>query len=69
MATTRPTFADRAKQAGCWAIGLYIIAAFFAFGMLISMLNADILTALQALILTALFAAGGWWLARRNAQG
>jgi len=54
------------KLAGCWAIGLYAMAIFFAFGTLISLFNADILTALQALIMMALFALVGWWLARKN---
>lgn len=57
------------KRAGCWAVGFYLLAVFFAMGLLISFLNGDILTALQALIVMALFGMLGWWLAQKRARG
>ncbi len=56
---------DRAKRAGCWAVGLYGFALFFALGAIISLLNADILRALGGAFLTALSLGTGIWLARR----
>lgn len=60
---------DRAKRAGCWAIGLYAFAAFFALGAAISLLNADIMRTLGGLALAALSLGGGIWLARKAANG
>lgn len=65
--TKKKTIIEQAQRIGCWAISLYAMALFFAFGILISLLNADILTALQAIVLTMLCTVGGIWLARRNA--
>ncbi len=68
-ASNSTSILDRVQRAGCWAVGLYAFAAFFALGGLISMLNADIIRAVEGFVLAALSVAGGIWLARRAAQG
>ncbi len=64
-----PTVIDRIQRAGCWAVGFYTLAAFFAVGFMVSLLNADILTALQSVIMMALFGLLAWWLAQKRKQG
>lgn len=59
---------DRAKRAGCWAIGLYAFALFFTLGGLISLANADVLRSAGGFVLAAVSLFGGIWLARRAAR-
>jgi len=66
MPDTRQSLFDRLQRAGCWAVGLYAFALFFALGALISLLNGDILRTIGALFIGALAAGGGIWLARRS---
>ena len=56
------------KRAGCWAVGFYVLALFFALGLLVSFLNGDIITAIQALVVMVLFGMVGWWLAQKRNQ-
>lgn len=56
------------QRAGCWAVGLYAFAVFFALGGLISLLNTDIIRAVEGFVLAALSVAGGIWLARKAAR-
>ena len=60
------SLSQRARNAGCWAVGMYAFGLFFAVGALISFLNIDLMTTLHGGILAVLFVAGGIWLARRN---
>jgi hypothetical protein len=58
---------DRFQRAGCWAVGLYAFAIFFALGAIISLLNGDIIRTLGALLIGAVCVGVGIWLARKNA--
>lgn len=59
---------DRLQRAGCWAVGLYAFALFFALGAVISLLNGDIVRTLGSLLIGALCVGGGIWLARRSGE-
>ncbi|MDB5033510.1 MAG: hypothetical protein JWQ98_751 [Chlorobi bacterium] len=56
------------NRAGCWAVGLYVFAIFFALGAIISLVNGDAMRALGSLLITAIAVGGGIWLARRHAE-
>jgi hypothetical protein len=55
-------------RAGCWAVGLYVFAIFFALGAIISLMNGDVMRALGSLLITGIAAGGGIWLARKRAE-
>jgi hypothetical protein len=61
------TFFDRVRRAGCWAVGLYAFAVFFTIGALVSLLNVDIIRAIEGGALAALCLGVGIWLARKGA--
>ncbi len=63
---TSESILDRAKRAGCWAVGLYAFAIFFLLGAVVSLLNADFLRTIEALLLAALAVGLGIWLARKG---
>ncbi len=65
-ASRQPTFTDRIERVGCFVIGLYALALFFAFGAFISLLNGDLTTSIQGGILAGLALAIGIWRARRR---
>lgn len=66
---TSPSMLDTAKRLGCWSVGLFAVAAFFAIGALVSLLNGDILTVLQALLLVGVVGAVAYWVGRRKMRG
>lgn len=53
-------------NAGCFALGLYGFAIFFALGALVSFLNVDFMRTAQAVILMGLSLGGGIWLAQKH---
>lgn len=57
---------DRAKRAGCWAVGTLLLALFFAIGTLISLLNGDLLTTIQGGALAAVGIGIAIYLAQRH---
>lgn len=59
----RPTWFERA---GCWAVGVYAFALYFAIATLVTVLNGDVLRMVESGALAALLVALGIWLARRN---
>jgi hypothetical protein len=60
---------DTAKRIGCWSVGLLAVAAFFALGAIVSLLNGDILTVLQGLLLAVVVGAVAIWVGRRKMRG
>jgi len=60
---------DTAKRIGCWSVGLFAVAAFFALGAIVSLLNGDILTVLQGLLLAVVVGAVAIWAGRRKMRG
>lgn len=64
-AQRRPTWFERA---GCWAVGVYAFALYFAVATLVTVFNGDILRTLESGVLAALLVAFGIWLARRNVE-
>jgi hypothetical protein len=64
---TSVSLLDRVKRAGCWAVGLYAFAIFFALGALVSLINLDFLRAIGGLVLAALCVGLGIGLARKGA--
>lgn len=57
---------DRAKRAGCWAVGTLLLALFFVIGTLISLLNGDLLTTIQGGALAAVGIGIAIYLAQRH---
>jgi hypothetical protein len=57
---------DRLRRAGCIATALATFALFFAVGTVASLFSGDLLTTVQALVVTGLLAAAALWLERRR---
>jgi hypothetical protein len=57
---------DRAKRAGCWAVGTLLLALFFVIGTLISLMNGDLLTTIQGGALAAVGVGLALYLSQRH---
>jgi|GEM_PF-5178358 len=75
MASSRPSSPSNAsvqrtptwfERAGCWAVGVYAFALYFAVAALVTILNGDVLRMLESGVLAVLLVIFGVWLARRN---
>lgn len=65
MPTPRRAASEARTDAGCWSAGLFAIAIFFALGALISLMNGDLSTALEASVVAGVAGAAAAWLRRR----
>lgn len=63
------SISERARNTGCWAIGLYAFSLFFAIGAVVSFLNIDLVRAAQGAALTGLALGGGIWFAQKHRAG
>ncbi|HVK38975.1 MAG TPA: hypothetical protein VNA88_10615 [Candidatus Kapabacteria bacterium] len=57
---------ERFRRAGCLALGLLSFAFFFAVGAAVSLVSGDLMMALQALVVAAVFAGFGVLVMRRR---